>query len=310
MGLRLDADFTEDAVGLAIESLLTFLSFPRSRFTIEPFSRSKERWLGADARLDGRRISGFRPFYMQFKRPSAYPDFSNARVISDRKRLSLSVSPRSLFFPLRNKQPNHRFYQHNILFRLRQRLRKYNLGDAAYICPLFLERSAYRSHIHLAGLFLWPRFWRHAPWDFENVLVNHEEGSINFERIPILMEHISIPPHELVLNAKHSYSFNEYGSDLCFHSPTALPEGANTLAKFLKIIAQDFLGERGKLTPNTAFQQISNLLGIEDDGDESMQSITPELNPDDPIGTWLFFGDALHRSFGIEQYAFISWNDL
>jgi hypothetical protein len=69
--LRLDADYTEDVVGFALESFLTLLSFPRHRFSIEPFSRAKERWLGADARLFSHRITGFRPFYMQFKRPSA-----------------------------------------------------------------------------------------------------------------------------------------------------------------------------------------------------------------------------------------------
>ena len=50
-GLRIDANYTEDVVGFALESFLTLLSFPRQRFSIEPFSRGKERWLGADARL-------------------------------------------------------------------------------------------------------------------------------------------------------------------------------------------------------------------------------------------------------------------
>lgn len=78
--LRLDADFTEDTVGFALESFLSILSFPRLRFSIEPFSRGKERWLGADARLNGHMV-GFKPFYMQFKRPSAYPDTSTACVV-------------------------------------------------------------------------------------------------------------------------------------------------------------------------------------------------------------------------------------
>jgi hypothetical protein len=60
--LRLDADFTEDTVGFAIEAFLMLLSFPRLRFTIEPFSRSKEQWLGADANctipLNGYRRTG------------------------------------------------------------------------------------------------------------------------------------------------------------------------------------------------------------------------------------------------------------
>lgn len=59
--LRLDANFTEDTVGFALESFLSILSFPTLRFSIEPFSRAREHWLGADARLLGR-VSGFRPF--------------------------------------------------------------------------------------------------------------------------------------------------------------------------------------------------------------------------------------------------------
>lgn len=53
-GLRIDANYTEDVVGFALESFITLLTFPRQRFSVEPFSRGKERWLGADARLHGR----------------------------------------------------------------------------------------------------------------------------------------------------------------------------------------------------------------------------------------------------------------
>lgn len=309
MGLRLDPDFTEETVGFAIESFLTLLSFPRHRFTVEPFSRAEERWLGADAHIAGRNIRGFRPFYMQFKRPLAYPDFSPSRIVKDRKKLSLSVLPRSLFFSLREKKPGHTDYQHNILFDLRQSLINNNMGDAAYICPLFLERSTYRMNIYWAGLRSWPRFWRDAPWDFEDVLINRSSGAIHFERIPTLSEHISIPPHAKVSTAKHKYSFNEAGSDLCFHSPVSLPDSSNSLAHFLNSIAQDFLRPDGKITQDTAFQRLSVLLGVYD-RDRSIFPFAPEMNPDDPIGSWLFWGDILRRDFGIEQYAFIRWNDL
>ena len=159
------AEFTEDAVALAIQSFLTLLSFPSRRFTIQPFSRAKERWLGADARLEGSKIRGFRPFYMQFKRPSAYPDISPSKMVSERKAMNLSIEPRSLFFSLLRKRPNHNDFQHNILHRLHRRLRGRNLGDAAYVCPLFLDRSAYSHHLHWAGIGMWNPFWRDTPWD-------------------------------------------------------------------------------------------------------------------------------------------------
>ena len=246
--LRLDADFTEDTVGFALESFLALLSFPRLAFSIEPFSRTRERWLGADARLSGH-IASFKPFYMQFKRPSAYPDTSKAKIVVDRKSLSLQVAPHSLYFGLREKQPTHWDYQHNILFRLRERLVKNNLGDAAYVCPLFQDRSAYRFHVHLAGLRGWLRFRRDSPWKLRDMLINGATGSVNFNAIPVLRAHISIPPHIRVVSAKHSYSFTESGTDLCFHSPTALPEGAVTFADFLNHVIGR-LGLRGRLHPD------------------------------------------------------------
>ncbi|WDL98475.1 hypothetical protein [Alicyclobacillus sp. ALC3] len=84
---RIEADFSEDTVGFALESFLAVLSFPMYRFSIEHFTRSKERWLGADARLYSH-VKSFKPFYMQFKKPSAYPDISTSKIIKDRKNLS------------------------------------------------------------------------------------------------------------------------------------------------------------------------------------------------------------------------------
>ena len=85
-GLLQVSNFTEDAVAMAIDSFLSIASFPNLRYSVEPFSRSKERWLGADARvLD--QITGIKPFYMQFKRPYAYPSSSKSRIILDRKNM-------------------------------------------------------------------------------------------------------------------------------------------------------------------------------------------------------------------------------
>jgi hypothetical protein len=307
-GLRLDADFTEDVVGFALESFLTVMSFPRQRFSIEPFSRSKERWLGADARLHGE-MRGFRPFYMQFKRPSAYPDFSSAKLIKDRKSLKLQASPRTLYFDLREKQSHHWDFQHNILFRLRQRLLSRQLGDAAYVCPLFLERTAYRLHLHWSGLSLWPRFWRHHPWDFEEVLLNNGGNTIHFDRIPVLAEHITVPPHEKIASAKHRYSFTEAGTELCFHSPEALPEGATNLAAFLNAVSGGFLDGGEKIQPQQANEELK-LLMSDTMGDQS-ERLRPAIgiDEDDPIGSWFAWGDYLRMQFGIDQYALVSWRD-
>lgn len=305
-GLRIDANFTEDTVGFALESFLSILSFPRLRFSIEPFSRSRERWLGADGRLHGG-IRGFRPFYMQFKRPAAFPDFSNARVIQQRKSLGLPVSPQSLFFQLRDKQPSHSEYQHNILLRLRQRLLKRNLGDAAYVCPLFLDRSAYRMHVHLAGLFRWPRFWRHDPWELEELLINHSGTTVSFDRIPVLAEHISIPPHDTISNAKHCYSFTDQGTDVCFHSPLGLPDSASTLGNFLAGVAKAFQADGGKIRIDDANNVLRELVASEEL--ELLPNEKSFATHDDPIANWHNFGETLSTLYAIEQFAFVAWQD-
>lgn len=307
---RLDADYTEELVGFALESFLALLSFPVQRFSIEPFSRRKERWLGADARLIGT-MRGFRPFYMQFKRPAAYPDHSTSKIIKDRKGLKLNVAPRSLFFALREKSANQRNFQHNVLLRLRQHLLKRGIGDAAYICPLFLDRSAYRFNMHWAGLWRWLRFWRGDPWQFEDIVLNDHGRRIRFDQIPVLAEHVTIPPHDKVSDAAHSYSFTELGTDLCFHSPLSLPEHASTLREFLERISDGFLERGEKFRPENALNELRQLVTFvtNADADASEPPISFDaIYSDDPIGSWLAWGDYLRSEFGIDQFALVLWD--
>lgn len=306
-GLRIDANYTEDVVGFALESFLTLLTFPRQRFSIEPFSRGKERWLGADARLHGR-IRGFRPFYMQFKRPTAYPDFSTSKIVTDRRKAGLTTTPRSLYFPLRQKREAHRDFQHNVLFRLRQRLVNRGLGDAAYICPLFLDRSAYRLNLHWSGLARWGRFWRHHPWELEDVLVEDGGRRIRFDRMPVFAEHVSVPPHVAVASASHKYSFAETGTDLCFHSPEALPDGSMDLATFLGKVSTGFLDGGEKLSPGESDQMLGELIaGIY--GDQETVAPTFRTMGEDPIGRWFSWGDHLRSEYEIEQFALVRWEN-
>ena len=303
-GLRIDANYTEDVVGFALESFLTLLGFPRQRFTIEPFSRAEERWLGADARLHSA-IRGFRPFYMQFKRPAAYPDHSNSKIIRDRRKSGLSVAPRALYFPLRRKQESHRDFQHNVLLRLREKLLKRDLGDAAYVCPLFLDRSAYRLSLHWSGLTRWPRFWRHHPWEWEDLLLEDGGSTAHFERLPVLAEHITVPPHKRVTSATHSYSFTDEGTELCFHSPQALPEGSMSLATFLAKLVSGFLrGE--KLSPDGSDAMLTELIGTVY-GDHGADAPLHLPEGDDALGRWFVWGDHLRTHYAIEQYALVRW---
>lgn len=306
MGKRIDADYPEDLVGIAIESFLTQLSFPRQRFSIEPFSRSRERWLGADARIYSE-VRGFRPFYMQFKKPAAYPDDSASKIIIDRRKGNLKTSPRALYFPLREKKPAHHDFQHNVLLRLRDRLTKRGLGDAAYVCPLFVDRSTYRYALGGAGLRRWFGFWCDDPWDLAEVLLEDAGRTIRFDRIPLLSEHVTVPPHVSVTTAKHRYSFTETGDELCFHSPESLPDGSTDLASFLSKVADGFLGEGEKIAPQSSIEPLNDLIkAIYGDGDS-----LPEfaIDPEDPLGAWFAWGDHLRKEYAIEQYAFMRWDD-
>ena len=305
-GLRLDSDYTEDVVGFALESFLAVISFPRHRFTIEPFSRSKERWLGADARLHSE-IRGFRPFYMQFKRPSAYPDFSSAGIIRDRKRLKLQTSPRALYFDLRKKQDHHREFQHNILFRLHKHLHARQIGDAAYVCPLFLERSAYRFHLHQSAQALWLKFWRRYPWDIEELLLSDGGETFQFERVPVFAEHITVPPHTTVTSASHRYSFTETGSDLCFHSPEALPEGSASLGKFLGNISRGFVDEGESIRPEEADGALKELIDATGAVELSESGFSEAFER--PLERWFAWGEHLRTNHDIHQYALVSWED-
>lgn len=307
-GLRLDANFTEDVVGFALDSYLTLLSFPQFRFSIEPFSRGQERDIGADAVLTDR-VQSFKPLYMQFKRPSAYPDMSSSKIIKDRKRLKLQVSPRVLHFRLRDKQPSHADYQHNMLYQLRQNLMAQNAGDAIYICPLFLDRSAYRFHVHFSGLARWLRPWNLNPWELEHILVNHRNGSINFDQIPVFHEHISIPPHATVKNAKHSYSFTERGTDLCFHSPLSLPAGASTLAKVFKRQIGDLESEQDYIPVSDATNKLFDLFST-GAGDNQLPLLPKEITRDmKGLEAWMGWGAHLKSQFDIEQFALIRWKE-
>lgn len=297
----MEAEYVEDNVALAVQSFLGALNFPFRRFSLEIFSRKKERFLGADARLNGA-IETFQPFYMQFKRPSAYPDYSTSRIISDRAALGVGSSPHALFFALRKKRRNQIEFQHNALFELRQGLIAAGTGEAAYVCPLMLDLDSYLAAAHRSGLLHLAAFWRRRPWRLEEVLIRSGGKSVAFERIPLLAEHVTVPPHIRVTSADHQYSFDDSGGQLCFHEPTFLPEGSSNLGSFLTAIVERFLAGEGNLARGDADAVLLNLMERAYGEGGSL-----EVLGTDPIGRWQEFGYRLNRDFGIVQYAFTRW---
>jgi hypothetical protein len=308
-GNLLIADYPEDIVGFALEAYLTALSFPLQNFTIEPFSKSRERYLGADARLTAS-IAGFLPFYMQFKRPCAYPSDSRSSIIKDRNALSLTTKPRALFFGLRKKKPEHSDYQHNILFRLRSRLHRLEIGEATYVCPLFLDRSAYRPQLHSAALARRLAF-HGAPWGIQDLIVYTAAGKVPLRYVPILSEHIAIPPHALVTEAEHFYSFTEDGNEVCFHSPQSIPDGPVSLQQYLARLYERIAEKQEALVkPAQSLDVLRKFVNADSRQSEfeAMQIPGNILEGDDGMAAWFSFGNFLRNEYSIEQYAFVKWN--
>ena len=308
-GHRIDANYVEDVVAIEIASFLARVSFPQQRFSLEPMSRARERWLGADARLADA-VAGFLPFYMQFKRPSAYPDTSTSRIIRDRAKVTpspLQTSPRVLFFSLRNKRPEHRDYQHNVLFRLDERLRSRNLGRGAYVCPLFLDRQAYIHHLHTSSLSDVLRLYPHYVITTSPVVVHTVTSSTTLSNVPLLREHISLSPHAPVTSAKHSYSFTEDGDEVCFHSPLTLPEGGIRLGDWLAQITAD-TNRRHMIIGDEAREVLAYLIKGRS-ADEMLSHPRGVLDERNVMAAWMMWGEHLFREHSIQQYALLRWKD-
>lgn len=139
--------------------------------------------------------------------------------------------------------------------------------------------------------------------------MNDGSNKIHFDRIPVLAEHITVPPHEKVSSAKHRYSFTEAGKELCFHSPEAVPDGAANLAAFLNSLSDGFLDDGEKIQQQQANEELRLLMkdAIGDSSEAHGPAI--EMDADDPIRNWFAWGDYLRLQFGIDQYALVRWGD-
>lgn len=309
-------DYTEEIVGFALESFLAFASFPHFNFSIEPFSKFTERRCGADARLISD-IEHFKPFYMQFKRPFAYPGTSKSLIIKDRKELNLSTDPKSLFFELRKKKLLQKESQHNLLFNLRKDLQNNGGGDAAYVCPLFLNRKEYRQTVYRMALASRKKA---SPFTLKKTHISTGSSVYFFENILDLSGHISIPPHVSLNSEKHKYSFNERGGDVCFHplSTTSNQQKKKLdyikpLSLWLKDMHLKFQEKKGIIREEDAKSRRDKLINSIGLHNEDINNIVlnKKLHKDEDNGIkeWLTFGDYLHREYNIEQYAFIQWRD-
>lgn len=296
---KLVPNYTEDAVSIAVQILLSGASFPFSNFSVLPFSKKEERWLGADA-IVTRNVRKFLPFYMQFKRPCAYKSDGKSKILGTRTKLGLENTEHVLFFELRKKKKNHVHLQHNILYRLNKRLVNKGLGCAAYVCPLFLDRIAYFLSMQGSAFEWLLRSRRFRPWHWEEQFINDSNGRVRFDRIPTFNEHISIPPHAEVVTADHLYSFTDRGEDVCFHSPLKLEGDPLSLGMWLKDLSGIFHDE-GIKRENMG-KELSSL--------KKEIGFSSEAASSSDMSSWLEFGDFLSRTYDIEQFAFLEWSEV
>jgi hypothetical protein len=297
-------DFTEEIVGFMIQSMLTITRFPRAPFALVPLSKKDEVIYGADAFIDS-----INPIYIQFKRTFAYPDFSKSQIIKDRKRLRANCSPRTLFFELRDKQPKHTDYQHNILFDLKSKLDSSGQGTAFYTAPLFLNRTAYLMAVHMSSLLSWrPRHWfMDEPFYRQTQNIITSTGSIRFQNIPILKEHIVIPPHTKVTTHKHKYSYLENGKEVCFHAPTRLDNEVSlgqAIYNHLKFIDGQPTTEMIGLS-----ESISLLTNLQNGLFEDNQASITDNISENIIERWLDFGEKLRTEYEIYQFMLLKFKN-
>ena len=124
-----------------------------------------------------------------------------------------------------------------------------------------------------------------------------------FSNTPALSLHACIPPHKVVSDAQHKYSFTNNGEELYFHSP----ENPNiNIITLDKLIYQE--------TQNKFIETIQSNETLKDMlSGENEESLIPHpidlFDGIDGIRSWLHFGDFIKFNYGIDQYAIIEYDD-
>lgn len=300
------ANYTEELVMALVTTRLTIMSFPVFKVQIVPFSPNFENLFGADAKIPG--SAKIAPFYMQFKRPIR--STPTGKISLDRAALGLGCTTGSLHFNLRKKaNPSVKVHklQHNVLFRMRARLLKRGVGDAAYVCSLFLSSKEYVAHTHLHSLLGWPFYWLKGPYSNQHVVIHGATPAFSSD-ISWLEGHVSIPPHDTVSSASHSYSFDPAGGEVCFHSPHLLDGQRRTLPSWIANLAESTQFDRAPAIGRSdqLLAELRDVVGLRAELNGDRDSLTEgPVRDRDYTKEWMAFGDQLEEHFGISQFAFI-----
>jgi len=290
MGKKVEADFPESEVAINVSYYLAQLSSGNKRFWIRSISQSKERSLGYDARMSAN-TSDFVPFYMQFKRPFSYPHNSWSKIIRQRKRLKANSEEIALAFKFLPKKLHHSDFQHNILFNLSES----GIGHAAYVCPLFTDGDRYSEAVRKL-------YFHSYPYEHDTQTVMDNDYYYEHYQAPFIQSHITIIPHSKVTHARHHYSFDTDGDDLCFHKPQTIKGRNQKLEEFVDSVFGDFKKENTlniKSSKDALERLALKVLGkieFEKTSEDIFKSDLPT------IAMWGIWGHYLKINYGIQQF--------
>jgi hypothetical protein len=189
--------------------------------------------------------------YMQFKKstglkstslvaPSSRKGRSALEGIREfRARANLEEDP-SLFFQLRKKAEMANDLQHNVLLSYERA----PWSRAIYVAPLLLDKLTYSAVLFNSA----DRFYL-DPFYYELQLPIHQNLWISrLGAIPFLREHVSIPPHERVVDHHHYFAYSVTGTDISWHSPQVIQREPSRLSDFMVNLLRGAVEDKEAMT--------------------------------------------------------------
>ena len=238
--------------------------------------------------------------YIQFKKSEGLRAVSEIQL-SNRKNRSkledirefrydngLDDNP-TLYFKLRDKAKTASDFQHNILKNHHAPPNAY----AIYVAPLILDKNEYYNALfnscHLYDRYLLDPFnWR--------MIDNY--GIQVIQHIPFLKNHVSIIPHEIVINSNHYYAYSQTGTDISWHSPSILEYEPRRLSDFIYKLFSDKQNEEMSSIANIAMNIINMLEGTKSE-------FNFKNYKENPILLIKEYGEWLKTNYSIKQFMII-----
>lgn len=254
-----------------------------------------EQIYGADKKFDC-----VIPIFMQFKKstgllsPLAHPvskrkDRSRLEDIREWREAQGFDEFRSLYFKIHEKAKTAVDFQHNVLLSYERP----PTTRALYVAPLSLNSDNYFAQLTSSA-----RELRH-PFHYRYELEVWDRRSIvYFYEVPFLRAHISIPPHEKVVDANHYYSYSETATNVSWHSPLLINEGPSRLSDYLRNLIREIVATpESETSLETAIETVLSIAEHHGFGEQAGRLENP-MELLQQHGRWI------NKTFGIKQFLF------